>query len=209
MAINVIHGGSVDSFDFLAFPTQNPMNAVYIQNQLSNFSQSLTDIGRKFIETSQAIYDKVNDSNAIRAAKAAVRMARGLFHPNEIVQLTNIEEIRFAQPVMQRYIMAEPNLRELYHKQLCDGYSSTYADIDPGVIGDKHYDFRRVMTGIIVDEVDEEGNDTWVSHNYFQDSRGDDVDLDFHEKLAVLRTWDIVKLFVGTDQDPTDPFASK
>ena len=209
MAIQVIHGGNTDSFDMLAFPMQNPANAHYIQHQLANFSQSLTDIGRKFIETSQQIYERVNDSNVLRTARAAIRMAGGMFHPNEIVELTTLQELRFAQPIMQRYIMAEPNLRELYNKQQCDGYSDSYANIDPGCIKEDHYDYRRVMHGIIVDKVDEEGNDTWSATQYYQENRGDDIELPFDEQVAILQTWDIVKLFVNAGADPSDPFASK
>jgi hypothetical protein len=208
MAINVIQGGTVDSFDYLAFPSQNPMNTVYLENQLSNFSQSLTDIGRQFIETSKAIYEKVNDSNAIRIAKAALRMAKGIFHPNEIVSLTTIDEMRFAQPVMQRYIMAEPTVRTFFHKQQCDGYSSSYFDPEPTSIGKDHYDYRRVMSGIIVDEVDSEGNERWVSHNYYDEARDNEPELDFQEKVTILKTWNIAKMFIEAGQDPTDPFAA-
>jgi len=209
LIVDVIHGGNVDSFDYLAFPTQNPNNQVYIQNQLANFSQSLTDIGRKFIETSQAIYEKVNDSNTIRIAKAAVRMAKGMFHPNEIVQLKTLEEFRFAQPIMQRYIMAEPGLRELYHKQQVDGYSDSYADVEPAFVGVDHYDYRRVTDGIIEDTVDENGEDTFVCRNYFEDLRPDDVELSIEDKSNILSSWDLIRMFRESGQDPTDPFAHK
>ena len=209
MAIQVIHGGDVNSFDMLAFPMQNAANASYIQNQLTNFSQSLTDIGRKFIETSQQIYDRVNDSSVLRAARAAIRVAGGMFHPNEIVQLNTLDELRFAQPIMQRYIMAEPSLRDMYARQQCDGFSDSYANIDPGSKGENHYDYRRVMHGIIVDKVDEGGNDTWSATQYYQENRGDDTELPFEEQVAILRTWDIVKLFVDAGVDPSDPFAPK
>jgi hypothetical protein len=206
MAINVIHSGSVDSFDYLAFPNQNPANTLYIQNQLTNFSQSLTDIGRKFIETSQAIYERVNDSNAIRAAKAAVRMAKGMFHPNEIRPLTTMEDIRFAQPIMQRYIMAQPDLRQMYHRQQCDGFSESYVDIEPNRVGLDHYDYRRVMSGIVVDETTPDGEDGWVSRTFFEDERGIDAPLDFADKVNILKTWDLVSMFVEAGKDPSDPF---
>lgn len=209
LAIQVIHGGNANSFDMLAFPTQNPVNANYIQNQLVNFSQSLTDIGRRFIETSQELYERVNDSNVMRTARAAIRVARGMFHPNQIVQLKTIDEVRFAQPIMQRYIMAEPNLRELYHKQQVDGYSDTYADIDRGNIGDQHYDYRRVMTGHVVDFVTEDGEDSWLVNTYSQDSLGDDTELAFEDKISIMNTWEIVEMFVKAGMDPSDPFSGK
>lgn len=208
MQVNVIQGGSVHSFDYLLFPEQNFANHQYIQNQFTTFSNTLTDIGRKFIESSKDLYEKVNDSNAVRLAKAALRNAKGLFQPDKIVSIDNVEDLRNAQPVMQRYIMAEPTIRELYHKQQCDGYSDTYADIEPDKIGDKHYDYRRVMTGIIVDEV-VDGEDSWVSRNYCDDLLGDDRDLNFDEKIDILKTWDIIKMCVSNNQDPTSIYSNE
>lgn len=207
--INVVHAGDVRAFDAILFPEQSPQTSFYIQNQLNAFSQTLTDIGRQFVETSKAIYDKINDSNAIRLAKAAVRMAKGMFHPNMIIPLETIEDIRAAQPMMQRYIMAEPTLREQYHKQLVDGFSDTYADVEPGRIGEAHYDYRRVMDGIIVDEVDADGEEGWVAHHYFDELRGDDRDLDLVEQTAILRTWDVIRMALAAEKDPSDPFALK
>lgn len=206
MQVNVIHGGTVDSFNYLAFPEQSPAVANYIQNQLNGFSQSLTDIGRNFIEASRAIYERVNDSNAIRMAKAAIRMAKGVFHPNDIVPLETLEEIRAAQPIMQRYIMAEPMLRGMYHRQQIDGYSDTYADVDPGQVGDKHYDWRRIMTGIVQDKVSDDGEDYWVSRNFYDEARLDDVPLDIVQKVAIMNTMDLARMFMEAGKDPTDIF---
>ncbi len=205
--INVIHANSDASFDALLFQNQSPMVQQYIQNQLTNFSETLTDIGRRFVETSKDLYEKVNDSNALRLAKAAVRMAKGMFHPNAIIPLESIEDVRAAQPLMQRYIMAEPSLRQQYHKQLVDGYSDTYTDIDPGVFGENHYDYRRVMSGFVEDIKEEDGSDGWVSKNYYDELRGDDRELDFTEQHAILLTWGVVRLALNAQRDPSDPFS--
>lgn len=208
MAINVIHNGNVDSFDMLAFPSTNPGSMAYIQNQFNNFSQSLTDIGRQFMQTTQVLYERVHDNPALRAARAAIRAARTMFHPNEVVHLRSLDELRYAQPVMQRYIMAEPTIRELYHRQQVDGYSDTYADIEPTRIKETHYDYRRVMTGCILDTVTEDGEDSWVSRNYSQDDIGIDQPLTFQERIDIMNTWDIVKMFVEQGTDPSDPFST-
>lgn len=204
--VNVIHAGPT-GFDYAIFGDHSPINSQYFQQQLSYFSDSLNDMGRRFMEGSREIYDRLNNSEALRMARAAMRTVRGVFHPNMIVPLETLEDLRSAQPLMQRYVMAEPMLREKFHRQLVDGYSSTYVDVDPGCIGSNHYDYRRVMTGIVQDTVTEDGEDGWVSHNYYDEDRGDDRDLDSGEKFAILNTWDIVKMFVNSGRDPTDIFA--
>lgn len=206
MNIQVVPVNSIASFDYMLFPDQNPQNQLYIQQQLSQFSASLTDVGRKFVEASRAIYDKINDSNAIRLAKAAIRMTKGLFHPNSIVYLNTIEDIRNAQPVMQRYIMAEPTIREIYHQQRCDGYSDTYADIEPGSLRDDHYDYRRVMDHVIQDTVNSDGEYEWVAKSFLEELRPGDKDLTHDEKCDILSTWEVMQAFISAGKDPTNIF---
>ena len=208
MFVNVIESSSLDSFNHLLFPEQSPANQHYIMQQLGRVSETISDVGKKFVEASRAIYEKVNDANAIRMAKAALRMAKGIFHPNEVIPLETLEDLQAAQPVMQRYIMAEPTLREVYHRQMCDGYSDTYTDLEPGVLGVDHYDYRRVMDGIIQDtEGDEEGD--WSVTNYLDELIAEDRELTFDEKTHILSTWDIVRMFVQSGDDPTDIFNRK
>ena len=203
--INVIEVQDPRSFDLFMYPDQNFANQQYISNQLSAFSQSLTDVGRKFLETSREIYEKINDAVAVRAAKAALRMAKGLFHPNAIVPLESLDELRSAQPVMQRYIMAEPMLRAMYHQQRIDGYSDTYVDVHPNAVGEDHFDYRRVMTGFVKEEV-RDGEEVWVARQYLDEIHQDDRELDIHERHLVISAWDLAKKFLEAKQDPTNIF---
>lgn len=204
--INVIHANDPRSFDLMLFADRNPMTSNYIEQQLTNFSQSLTDIGRKFVETSQAIYEKVNDSSAIRMAKAAIRMAKGMFHPNAIVQLETEQDLRAAYPIMQRYIMADETIRAKYLAQQIDGYSDTYANVDGKAIGREHYDWRRVNTGIVKDTVDENGEDSWTASQYYDDDRPGDIPLEFSEKIDILRSQDLARMFIEAGKDITDTY---
>jgi len=202
-SINVINAESPSSFDYLVFPEQNVMNQNYILAQLSNFNSTLNDVGRSFIEASRNIYNKVNDSNAIRLARNAVRMAKGLFHPNDIVPLESLDELRTAQPMMQRYMMANPYIREQYQKQKCDGYSDTYYDVEPGMVKDDHYDYRRVMNGVIQVIDDPDSPLDWVSKTYIEELHEGDRDLLVDEQFTILSNWELAKLFMEADSDPT------
>jgi hypothetical protein len=202
MFVNVVQAGAAGTsgFDYLLYPEQNPMTVNYLQNQLSTFGNSVTDIGRQFLEQSRVVYDRINDSSTIRAAKAALRSAKALFHPNTIIPLETLDEMRNAQPIMQRFMMAEPTIREIYHRQLCDGFYPTYQDMEPTKIGENHYDFRRVMDGIVVDT--DEG---WKATNYYEEILTDDKELTFQEKSYIISTWDMMKMFIEAGEDMTNP----
>jgi hypothetical protein len=201
MFANVIHANSPLGFDYLVYPEQSFQTQQYLQQQVSNFSNSLTGVDRAFMEQSQHLYEHINNSAAVRAAKAALRSAKALFHPNTIVQLDTIEELRAAQPVMQRWIMAEPTIREYYHNNGCDGYYGTYVDNDPGKTGWNHYDYRRVMDTVV--QFDEDDN--WVARNIFEELLPDDRDLTFDEKVRILNSWDIMRMFMEAGEDVSNP----
>lgn len=199
--INVVYGGDT-AFDAILYPQQNPTNDYYIQNQLAQFGSTLSDVGRNFMEASRAVYDKLNSSEAMRLAQAAIRAAKGLFHPNQIVPLETLEQLQNAQPIMQRWVMSCPEIRELYHAQRCNGYDGTYVDVSPAAIGEGDYNYRRVMDQVIV-----ETDDDWYVRIYSDDLLPGDRELTTMEKVDILSTWDIVRLFVNQNKDdPTNPW---
>lgn len=203
--VQVVQAGNIATFDYLLYPEQNFMNQTYLENQLNNFSNQISDFGRKFLEETKTIYNKINDSSVIRAAKAAIRSVKGIFHPNSIVALVTLDEIRSAQSAMQRYIMAEPTIRETFHLQRCNGFSDTYVDNYPGQVGEQHYDYRRVMDGIVRDVETEEGYD-WVATRYFEELVEGDRELTLNEQVSIMTSWDIAKAFLQAGEDPTDMF---
>lgn len=206
MQAAIVTEGNPLSFNFLAFPEQHQATLQYLENQFTNISNTLTDAGRRFVETSRAIYQREHDVGLIAKAKALVRTAKNIFHPNTIVPLNTLEEIRSAQPIMQRYIMSFPELRKLYFSQRIDGYSDTYADVEPGRIGPGHYDYRRATNGMIMDEVDEDGHYRWRVSQYMEELRYGDRELTFTEKADILSTWDVIKMYLDHAVDPTNVY---
>lgn len=209
MQVNVIETNSIMSSDFAIFPEQNPMNNFFLANQFSTLPQTLTDVGKRFVEKAKETYELLNNSDIIRKAKNVLRGISSLTKPNQIIAIHDIDGFQTASPVMQRYIMAEPSIRNLYHKQRCDGYSDLYVDLYPDDIKDKHYDYQKVMNGMIIDEKDNEGNDSWVARQYYYDLTPEDRELEITEKADILYTWEIAKAFMQVYEDITDPAGGK
>lgn len=198
---NVINTDNREVFNQLLFPEKNNYTMDYIKGQLNSFSDSITDAGRNILEKSADVYNKINDKSYIKSAIRAIQSSNSVFKPNVIMPLTTLEDISQAQTAMQRYIMAEPSIRSLYQKQRCDGYHDVYTDVHEGYIGHDHYDYRRVMDGI---PYTDKNNETWIT-NYHDENIGGDTDLDLEEKVDILHTWDIIKMFVEEGIDPTEP----
>jgi len=201
--MQVLVGGESE-FSGLIYGDKHPGTMRFLQSQIGNaFSSTLTDMGKQMFSNLGSIFEKFNGENALRLAKAARRKVTGFFEQEVIRPLWDIKEIQQATLTMQRWIMAYPEIRELYHDQRCDGYSATYVDMFPGQIGEKHYDYRRVMDGLV--QVTDEGESKIVY--YYDDPPADDVELSLQDKIDITNTWQMIARHLKhTNDDPTSIF---
>ena len=206
MQVNVVQGGSPALFNAMLFPETTPETKQWLYDQFHRDKSMLTDMGRQFMETAGALYKRLNDPSLGRMARSLVRNLTGIAHPNMILPIDTLSDCQGAKPVMQRYVMALPELRRLYHRQLCDGYSDSYIDHDPGMIGVDHYDYRRVMNGVVVDVKKEDGTETWAAFMYPDELVEGDRELEVDEQFIVLNAWETARLALHDKKDPTDIF---
>lgn len=201
----IIEGGS-DVFDALLYGKQHPGTSNFLKTQIEDLSSRMTEAGSRFFERGREIYDRVSGSTAARFARAASRQFSSLWQEDVIRSLTTTAQLQTAPLAMQRWIMAEPTIRSLFHKQRCDGYEDTYVDAWPHAIGEEHYDWRRVNNGVVHFTKDEEGEETedWYATTYMEDLLPDDEDLMFEEQVDILDTWaNVVSAIRAGDSDPT------
>lgn len=199
--MQIVYGGP-EAWDALAYGEQNPLNISYFQNQVQNFGSTLTEMGKRFYSDAGDLYEKFNGSRAMTALRNVTKMAKTLFQPNIVKNLTTVDEMQIAPHVMQRWIMACPEVRTMYNKQQCDGYSDTYMDTSPGTIGETHYDYRRVMDGVV-----QETDDGWRVKHFMDDLHDGDRELLHDEKVDILSTWDSLQYFMHPGlKDPTNPY---
>ncbi len=204
--MQVIVGGQAE-FNGLVYGDKHPGTMQFLQNQIGQgFSNTMTDIGQRMFNSVQNLYEKFNGENVLRLAKAARRKVTGIFQQDVVKPLWSIEEIQQATLVMQRWVMAHPGLRKLYHEQRCDGYSDTYVDMQPDSIGEKHYDYRRVMDGFGTEDSD--GNLQFI--HYYDDVPDDDPELSIHDRVDIVNTWDMISRYLKhTNHDPSSIYGDE
>lgn len=203
--MQIVYGGG-EAFTAAIVGSQNPVNRQYFLSQLeqakSHIGDSFGSLGASFISGMQRMYDTFNSSRAIELTKAALNQITGVFQADVIRTISDISHFQIATPIMQRYIMANPIVRQMYHDQRLDGYSDTYVDTDPGVVGEKHYDYRRVMSGIMVPE----GTDLYYT-SYIEQLRDEQDELTAGDQFRILDTWaNIENLILSGGKDPTSPW---
>lgn len=210
MEVTVVQGTAPQLLSSMLFPEQSQATVQWLHNQFHRDTSILTDAGRQFSHAAEEWYRRYNDPRIDRTARRIMRAVKGLGTANQIAPLETVSEIQAAKPLMQRYIMALPEIRKRYHRQLCDGYSESYVDGQPGVVGDQHYDYRRVMDGVVQDApAGKEDEYEWFARYYADELYEGDRELDAQEKFIVLSVWDLAKEALKNGIDPTDIFNRK
>lgn len=202
-----INFGSKTDLRSMLFEPPRQSDIDYLRDRMES-KISLFDTARtQFSNTLRNTFEAINNSAAMSRARALYRSARSFFDVDDIRSLFDIEDIQIAKPTMQEYIMAEPTIRDLYHRQLVDGYSGTYVDMAPKTIGWGHKPYDQAMHGVLVEDPE---NDT-LGFGY-------SLDLDLHvdEQITVLEqqhvheTWNYLREYMKTSKiDPTDCFGGE
>lgn len=162
------------------------------------------NFGSQIMTTAYNAFDSFNSSDALRLARAATRGVMNVWNVDTIRPLNTMGEFQWAGPNMQRWIMAEPTVREMYHDGAVEGYDGSYYDMQPNAIGENHYDYRRVMNGIV--ELD---GDDWKYTTYLEDLEGDDRELDIDEQADILLCWENLRSHIeDKGDDPTSRWNS-
>jgi hypothetical protein len=200
----VIVGGD-DVFKALigGMPQQRTID--FIKNQFNNNSRILNQAEQQFYSQAQASVQQAIESNAMNLAHAAARKLKYGWDPEAIRVLTEVGELQFAPVKMQPYLMANPVVRKLYHAGKIEGYTDSYVDHHSQDVGETHYHYRRVMDGIVTEEVNEAGEESYSYTLYMDDLEEDDSELLPEQQFDILTTWEIQNQLI---KDQSEDFTS-
>lgn len=203
-----------NSFDTLMYGLPHPGTIRYLENQMATLQANAQNWGlsQQFVDDAYVSFQNYAGEAALAQAKAILQQEKGeTIHHIQCLQ--ELALLQTAAPNMQRWIMANPYIRQAYINNTIDGYSGLYQDTDPGVVGHEHYDYRRVMDGVFVFNEDREDGDKpdWEFTTYYEPFRdADNDDLDFDEQLAIIKTWEAAEAILRhSDDDPTDTLGNR
>lgn len=167
----------------------------YLDQQLSAMGQYSSGVTNRLHELGQRSYDYVSNTMRDFAVREELIRAGVEIIDNYFKPLRTFDELRNANVTMQRYIMAEPTVRELYLGENIAGYEDTYNYVSQAYsdgVADDDYDYRRVMNGVFVMSEDEE-DDTYYRTHYHEELIDGDRELTFMEQCDILETWDYIR----------------
>lgn len=192
-----------DAFNAFVYPEKHPSGVQFLREQFNNFTGVLTNTANEFIQASRQQVDRFTSHAAVDFARNILKsfMGTNAVITDRVLSLFEIDQFQGASLQMQRWVMASPVVRGLYHEQRCEGYSETYVDMDPGLKGEDHYDYRRVMDGVM-----HITDDNWYATSYVEELKEGDRDLTHGEKVDIQNTWSRLEYLIALNkEDPTSP----
>lgn len=195
----VIHATDINTATSALFGRPMASTQKYITDRVQQFQQRASEFSTDFLDTVNTHYQGAMSTLKNMQIEGIRGRLNQAWQLDTIRPLTTLDEIRSAPPSMQRWVMAHPVLRECHQEYGIVGYGPDYEDPHPTGIGKTHYDYRRVMDGVITLE------DNIVVHRQFIEPLVSVEDyLTSVQKSAILNTWRFLDQHCeDSDVDPT------
>lgn len=204
---SVIYGGERE-LNLYTAGEPHPSLLQYMREQADYLGQYIQQTGSTFAQNVLNTYQSFHSDEALRYARAGLARVKSYFQSDKIRELESIYDIQQASPIMQRYLMSQPDLRHMYNQGRCYGYEGTYVDPNPGKIGGDDYNYRRVMNGMLVQTptTEEMPYGSWKFVTYIEDLMEGDRELDISEQVPIISTWQRIKYSLANSViDPSSP----
>lgn len=194
--------GAQDAFDAAIFGEKHPNIQNYLQNQFQQAGQMLVGAGQAFYDQTKLVFEHFNSNAAVAFARSAVqKLTMSKSHIERITYLFEEQQLRNANVIMQRWIMACPQIRERYLDQRIDGYSDTYHNAHGRDVGWLHYDYRRAVNGLMQETPE---GDTYYEV-FHEELPPGERELNLGEQIDIRDSWIAAMALFVQGKDPTDP----
>lgn len=175
------------ALDYAIYGDNSQTISNYLVQQMQALPQAFNGFASRIYNAMMTSYNYVNDAMTKHHLIGTLQQKGIQVIDNYIQPLVSMEALQNANPTMQRWVMAHPELRQLYLKQNIDGYSDTYRNIFGKGVGESDYNYRRIMDGVLQDD----GKESWFKH-YHEELLPGDRRLDHVEKSSILATHDYI-----------------
>lgn len=172
----------------------------YISKRFNDFVSVVRDTGDNFVTGLINSYQEGVENRKINLGELMKQRVGSIFQTDIIRPLNTINEIQQAPDTMKRWVMAHPVMRDRYLNGSVSGYDNAFVNNYPNQnSGTSHFDYRRVMDGVI-----QNVNDKCISTQFIETVC--DVDrLITSEKAIMKRVWSVIDQSIqdGSNSDPS------
>ena len=203
--VQVFDNSGFGDFQLLWGAPTSPNTLQQLEQQLHQPSAMLSQAGQALMDQARQAYHGFINSDAMSRAHALKRQLAHSWQRDLIRPLFDIGELQNPPPDMVRFLAAEPSLKSKIDDQMAEGWPDLYKDPAPCQEPTQHYDYRRVMSGAVV-----ENDDSWQATTYLQPLLDGDRELLSSEKFDIRATWRrIARQIEPGAEDPSSPWNAR
>lgn len=202
--MQIIEGDDV-TFRAMTFGLPNQETFDYFRELGREFGNRVSETVKAKVDEIAGLYKVITLNDALNSMKAVVNNFDNFKLPEVFMELSTLSELQNAPQVMIPFIMANPTVHEMYHRNMVEGYSGLLKGLGENP-EDENPLYQSVTNGITLED---ENGEFWTK--FYSDVRcGDLPQLSFDEKLAIMKTWESLDYFISLkDCDPTSRYNSK
>ena len=167
----------------------------YIKQNAASVLNTISNRGGAFVNNIKHMYNVVNDNSAVARAKDLLTLNANVIVDDRITNITK-SNIFNAGMLNKRYIMANPDIFDMYTNNRCNGYDDIWLNTD--VVTDPYdrSDYLRAMDGVYQFEKD--------GARIIRVYEEEEEKLTVTEKFVISDMWDVAMGLVKEGIDPTD-----
>ena len=196
--------GDCQTAGYLLFGAPTSAIVDYVSKSVGDFTNVLSTGAKNLYTKTVDLFSSLNNLDTVRIAENVIRKSSTLDYLNIIKPLTTLEEIQTTSPFLQRWVMSTPELKNLYDKQRCQGYTEeTYINYFPNVCGMEHYDYRLVVDELFIEK---DGVETIVHYN---EDFTETTPLTLIDKSIILDIHEVTRYYMELGFDPSDPMGGE
>lgn len=196
--------GDSNAFTAMAYGAPDPLTVQWCEQRSASFMQNIIPEAREFFtNTANTVFDSLAYNEISRMAKAMTRKLSTAWLADMIQPLNTIAMIQHAPSSMLPWIMAEPTIRDMYHRQELAGYDERYNDPIPKEINSYESPlYLAVHNGVYMPS--EDGEDHVAVEYLGEFDQGTEHYLDLADQMAIMETWNHLKSLISKrKEDPT------
>lgn len=189
IVVNVPQAG----LDMILYGDKSNVVSNYLYQQMQAMPQTFNDFSQRVFNAMSTSYNYVNDKLTQYGILNKLQESGLVVIDNYYQELLTFQQLQNANLTMQRWVMAHPQIKQMYVDQNLDGYSGSYVNISGKCVGENDYNYRRVMDGAVIPT-----DDGWIVKHYLEDLQIGDQELDHFKKSQVRNTWAAMDWFLET-----------
>lgn len=193
----IMTGGLMEYEALTTVPMSYNAN-LFLNNMYSNWQQQLSPMQQSFYNNLGNMYNYMTPDQMLRIQQETLRKHDDLWRDHIICCYSTMSHFQNASPVMMPYIMAMPELSQLYADGKIDGYSSTnWSVIDSTQVGMNRYHYRRAIDGLYMEDPGT-GEDHAIV--MYEDVLNPTDELSRLQQADIQRTWDAARVLLKTQE---------